>query len=171
MRKVFLTLWVWLKCFTARLLWWIGDVDKEKDFIKSAFPGIPTLADMEAQKIRYIPDRVFGFIPWDYQFDSRMTFYRGGGDCNSLHRIIQVAAHNAGLEAYLVTYLAKPFILSHTTCIIREGRDWWVLDYGEKTLKSATIGEAISKCAEKYGSRLAAPGAWVIQDINWHILQ
>jgi len=171
MLKIILTIWVWLKCFVSRLLWWIGDVEKEKEFVKITFPNIPTMADFETKNIRYIPDRVFGIIPWDYQFDSRITFYRGGGDCNSLHRIIQVAAYNAGMEAYLVTYLAKPFLLSHTTCIIREGRDWWVLDYGEKKLKSSTLGEAVSKCAELYNSRLMAPGTWVVQDINWHFVQ
>jgi hypothetical protein len=166
--KNLLIIWLKLKCWFSRRMGWIGDIHCETSFVACNFPGIPDMEAMDKKGIVYKPDRLFWLIPFDWQFDSVTVQKKGGGDCNSLNRIVQVACHLSGMEAYLVTYIAKPFSKSHGTCIARDRKTgyWWLMDYGIRQLRSDSLEDCARKCAEIYASKMVC---FVAQDINWVI--
>ena len=93
---------------------WIGNVQDELNYVKKYIKE-PTWEALREKGLEYKKD----FI--DSQYDSRTAFRKGYDDCDGFNRIAQCFWHNKGYEAYLISYIAKPFSKSHTTCILKVG--------------------------------------------------
>lgn len=165
--KKLLKLWVKIKCWIGKKFGWIKLVHTERTFVQFKFPDkVPTAYDLKVCGVNYKPDRLLWIIPFDWQFDSVTTWKRGGGDCNSLNRIIQVALVNRDIQAWLVTYIAKPFSMSHGTVLTFENGKWYSYDYGNKSQPHNTQESALQEVASKYNSEVRC---YVMQDVTWQI--
>lgn len=163
--KSFLKIWVKLKCWYAKKRGWINPLSKELSFVQA-------LTDDQLQELKkkYKKDLLLNCIPWDWQFDSIETFKRGGADCNSIHRVWQVHEYLQGRKAWLVSYIAKPFIKSHTTCIIEDQNGkFYSMDYGNRGVKRYdSINKCLCDISNKYTS---IHTCYVKQDINWEVIE
>lgn len=149
----------------------IGDVQDELDFIHSKRLRDLNMGILRDIGLEYIPDRTGGKRPiqLDYQYDSVSAFHRGGGDCNTLNRIIQVHRYTQGYPSYLVTYVGKRFIDNHATCVIQTKDGFMDCDYGYSSGKTfATLTEAVNFVAGKYKTRAIF---FVVQDITWQFVE
>lgn len=166
-----------LKNWWAKKRGWISETGKEVDFVYETF-GNGYIKPFETLKhkfhLKYLQDKLWGFLPWDRQFDSIELMKRKSGDCNSINRLIQIMAHiYYRIETvYLVHYIAKPLhakhwwywlmpwywlyhqiAMSHGTCIMLKDGKWYSYDYGYKSRAFDTIEACISHLAyHKYNS-------------------
>lgn len=179
--KYLLILWIEIKLLISKLCNWIHPIYEELKFVKENFNDKFNelsfryislnefkLADFCLLKtnIKYKPDKLFNFIPFDWQYDSIKLFNNNGGDCNSLHRLIQCFYHNLGYETYLLTFLAKPFKKSHTTCIAFKDNNIYSIDYGQ--MIKYNIKDNIIKLFENsYNCKIKT---YILQNINWKIV-
>jgi hypothetical protein len=126
------------------------------------------LQRLHDKKVDYIHDTLFGLIPWDYQFTSIQLIKRGGGDCNSIHRLIQVILSLQGKEAFLVHMAYKGKLLKgHTTCIYKENNLYWVLDYDTTDIYGFSITECVKTLIEsKYNSKGCKH--FYVEDLFWN---
>jgi hypothetical protein len=156
----------------------VGKVEDEiafiKDYVyKNEFDHLRHFNSSELDKlgVKYLQDKLKtgkNPIQWDWQYDAIKTIKRGGGDCNSLNRVIQVYRHTLGEQAFLVTYVCVNPMANHTTCIIKTIDGYIDCDYGYfkgyskdkpafKSLKGAIDAIAQKDIVLSY----------VAQDINW----
>ena len=128
---------------------------------------IPTLDDLAKMGITYEADLLFGTIPWDFQWSTDQLAKRKTGDCNTINRMIQMAAITKGHVAYLVSYWPKSGLQNgHATIIIQtpEGK-WSPCDYGDlEELNFNTPEEAVSHIAKQYDDEVIC---FVAQDWKW----
>ena len=137
----------------------------KKHFGYSWTISIPRYSDLCRElKIKYIHDRIFKIIPWDYQFNSEQVVKRGGADCNSLHRILQCIGHLKGYEAYLCHMFWSPF-KGHTTCVLKKGESYTVLDY-DTMLAGNNLKELLDETLYLYGKKLKF---YYMETIDWKI--
>lgn len=133
-------------------------------------PRVPNMQDLEALGIQYQPEFLLSIIPWDYQLTVMEVLKKKAADCNSLNRVVQMAALTKGYEAYLVTYWPDTGIAdAHTTVILKSkneaGEKTWVpCDYGYFGPSFTSPDECVSHIAEEYKCR---PLAYVAQDWKW----
>jgi len=162
-----LYIWIKIKLYYGILRGYIGLLKKELQFVADNVPN-PELDYLRKIGISYRAD-MLGNIKWDCQFDSVEVFKRGGADCNSLNRIVQVYYHLRGFKAYLVTTIADPFKLSHGTCILKNKDGlFYTADYGYIGSKIYPSAErAIQAVATEY--KVKKIRAFIIQDINWNV--
>ena len=122
-----------------------------------------SFSEADIKKIKWKADTLFKKIPFDWQFDSVRLFKQGYGDCNSINRAWQVLYHNQKYKSYLVSCVYSPFKNSHTTCIVKKGKEWFSVDYGTK-VKATSFKKAVEAVAKKHKSKLKG---YAVRDINW----
>jgi len=156
-----------VKMAEARVTGRVGEVSREVDYMRRKGIQELNMRVLERNRVFYIPDTIGRKKPvqWDYQYDSIALFQRGGGDCNSINRAIQVNRHVQGTEAFLVTYVAKDFKKNHTTCITKARGQYWDCDYGyNRGGPFDTMHDAVQFTASLYKTRALY---YVVQDITW----
>ena len=164
-----LKLWVLLRALFSRLLNNVDDIEKEIDFLKP-FSKLDYGYLTNVLKKRYIKDKLFWFIPWDWVFGPIKFFLRGGGDCSSLNYVIMLSmiAHGTRKDdLYFITYTAKPFKLSHSTIIKVVDNLFEVWDYGRYCGRYMSVKSAIQKCGTIYGCKVVD---YVAQDYKQDII-
>jgi len=141
------------------------DVPAEIIYVRNWYKqetAFPTLDDLG---LKYIPDRILGVIPWDWQFDSIKTIERGGGDCNSLHRLFLMIAHIRGYEAYQIDIVFKGTMTGHSSVLLKGiGDEWRTVDYGDFGPICHSPDEAVEELSTRYGHKLHC---YVAQTISW----
>jgi hypothetical protein len=159
-----------IKLSAAKRKGWVGSVATEIAFMQEKnFPSL-NMKILEANGIKYLPDlKRIGSrkVQWDNQYDSVEVFKRKGGDCNSLNRVIQVYWNTQGMNAYLITYVAKDFKLNHTTCVVKTLEGYIPMDYGYRGPACKSLKLAIDVIAAKYKTSIVD---YAIQDINWNFV-
>lgn len=166
MNNFILSLWITIKCFYSKIVGWIGKLDKEIECISKL--DLKTCNYSELNKIGIVYKRdLLNNKQWDFQFDSVEVIKRKGGDCNSLNRVVQVYYHMQDFKTYLVTYIAKPFKMSHSTCIGIKNGKYYCLDYGY-ILEMKNLKECFLYLENIYHCKMIG---FVIQDINWKIIK
>ena len=109
---------------------------------------VPSYSELcKKLNIKYKHDLLFNLIPWDYQFNSEQLIKRGGGDCNSLHRLLQVIYYLKGKDSYLLHMFFTPF-KGHTTCLIID-EEYTIVDYDSK-ITGPTLKNVINQISEIY---------------------
>jgi hypothetical protein len=160
-----------LKLKAAKKKGYVGPVSKEIDFIKGKNFLILNSVVLDKLGVKYLRDlKKVGkkYLQWDYQFDSIRAFERGGGDCNTINRIIQVHNHVKGTPSFLVTYVTAKLVDNHTTCILKTKDGYVPCDYGYYNPNTAfkTMKEAVYCVA---GDSLVL--MYAVQDINWNFVK
>ncbi len=153
--RLVLRVWLSLKWFLSSVCGYRKyKVAEEIDFVQRSNINISEL-DYSRDGL-YRDDKLFG-LQFDWQKDTITTFIKGG-DCNSLHRIIQVALHNRGQTSYLVTLWTKPFKNSHAFVLYQKNRldgaiIWTIRDYKEEIELDTSFSVALAKLKEIYPKR------------------
>ena len=146
----------------------IGSLSSELLFIKQNYNKLnDNVAKNLLENITYKQDK-FNGTQWDWQFDAKKTIKRGGGDCNSIHRVWQVYFHNQGYESFLASYHANPFSKSHTFCIFKDKKTKKIYscDYGDIIERTST-NKAFQEVSKTYNSTVVSSA---LQDIRWRVI-
>ena len=61
-------------------------------------------------------------------------------DCDGFHAAVYHIAYKNKLETYLLTYVTKTLIGSHTVCLIKYLDRYWVVDYNSLLVKDSLEG-------------------------------
>jgi hypothetical protein len=161
MIKQLLKLWVRLKCWYAKCRGWIGCLQAEKYYIDRYIDDI----DVALSKIKYTQDKISN-VQWDHQYDAKYVWQKKKGDCNSIHRLVQIYYFQKGYWAWLCTYIAKPFKKSHSFVIIKENGKYFGINYSDITRKRRTAREVVRDIARLYDSKAIA---YCYQDEHWRL--
>lgn len=147
-----------------------NSVDVEVEFVKKYFKDENDIYAFICNRNNYVSDKLFNFFDWDWQKDSVNTIMRGG-DCNSLHRVLQVWLFGRGYDSYLFSFLAKPFKMSHSFVVYKKNNIWFMNDYGCEVFIGKRIKENLFVINEYLGrvykSKIVE---FVMQDIRFRVV-
>ena len=159
MCRIILTIWIYIKHFIGIYTLNIGSVENELKYVKDKVKSI------DFEELTHLVSYKKDFI--DEQCDSITVMKKGSDDCDGFNRLVQCFLYNKGKEAYLVSYWAKPFRKSHTTCIVRSRGRFIDYDYGYKGKSFKTLKECVENIGNRYHSKVVS---YVLQDIEWEVL-
>lgn len=170
MYLILLKIWVWVKCLRVRLLGKKG-INAEKNILKQYQIYSYNYDQLKNFGYLYASDRLFGFIPWDWQYNVVDMFNREFKiDCG-VHRYAQLISSTYH-ESLLITYLANPISQSHVFCINKIdtpfGIQYEVIDYYHRYISfSTTLDETIQYVLSKKRVKIHA---WIAQNLQWQIV-
>jgi len=167
--KLIFSIYIYFKTLWGVLRGWIHPVEEELQFVKKHIKS-PIYDDLKKNGMKYMSDLLFGKVQWDRQYDSITAYKTKGDDCDGFNRIVQCWYHLQGYKAYLVTYIADPFEMSHTTCLIEKDGIIKNADYGSegKAYHDYDFELCIESLAyQRYGARVVR---YVVQNINWRLV-
>ena len=159
--KLILFIWVNLKHLIAKINGWIHPLKEELKFVKKKVKSPEYFELVKNGKMKYKPDSL------DEQYDSITALTIEGDDCDGFNRIAQVYFHLKKYKAYLVSYIAEPFKMSHSTCILESGDFFLDADYGTIRKSYASMEECVKAIAERYGAKVVC---FISQDIDWKVI-
>lgn len=111
---------------------------------EAAAGGPPAIAAAIKQRIAYGYDPLKGLI--DHVTSPTVTWARGRGDCDDFAYLSAALLNLAGLDCWIVNYLARNIVDSHVVCLYRDGDGYAALDQGYLSKRCESL-EAAARAA------------------------
>lgn len=160
-----MTIYIWFKIFINKLLRNISPLKDEIAFVKDNFSHYKYIWQGFLEKgLSYKQDLLFG-KQFDWQYSSDILFKKGGGDCNSIHRLFQMYFWLKNYDSYLVTIITDNIKKNHTTCICKKDNYYYLFDYDLQFY--GTFIECIEELKKRHNIKKVL--SITCQDINWKI--